>query len=82
MRYIRSMAKRVKPMHVETAPARRGRPPLSADGSEQVALRIPSHILRLAEKIVDEQRGIVDRATVLRQFLAVGADAAERKTRK
>ena len=69
-------------MHTETAPARRGRPPISADGSEQVALRIPSHILRLAEKIVEDQRGTMDRATVLRQFLAVGAEAAERKTRK
>ena len=51
-----------------------GRPPLSPEGSEQVAIRIPRHILRAAEAIVAERRGVVDRATVLREFLAVGAE--------
>lgn len=54
-----------------------GRPPISDEGSEQVAIRYPVWMLKIVSELMRERGGpgVVDRATVMREVMARGFEA-------
>lgn len=60
-------------MHADTQ-RRVGRPSLSSEGSEQVAVRYPRHVLDMVEEIIVERGNVTDRATILREATVRGLE--------
>ena len=64
--------------HSQGAARGRGRPKLSAEGSEQVTIRFPRHLLEEVEAIVAERGHVTDRVAIIRELVVEGLKAQKR----